>query len=69
VSEHYNKRPKCINPCLGLKNIIGFYLDFDTVESEFQKEFLRTDEREKNMLFNVSDDDDLSEKKIKRKYT
>jgi len=28
------------------------------MQSEFTKEFIRSDEREKNMLFNVSDDDE-----------
>lgn len=34
------------------------------MESEFTKEFIRSDDREKNMLFNVSEDDEVAKGKV-----
>lgn len=51
MKEHYDRLPKCVNPCIGFRNIVAFYLDFDKVESEFRKEFVK----EEDNMFNVSE--------------
>eukprot|EP00347_Sterkiella_histriomuscorum_P002429 403368188 len=41
VREHTGRRALCINPCYGLRNLLAFYLDFEYVQSQFQKEYTK----------------------------
>ncbi|CDW89859.1 dhhc zinc finger domain containing protein [Stylonychia lemnae] len=41
LKDSSTKRRLCINPITGFKNLLSFYFDCDSPESEFQKEFAR----------------------------
>lgn len=41
IREHTNRKAICINPLSGMRNLFGFYLDFEPIQSEFSKEYAR----------------------------